>query len=447
MYANSSYVAASQETAPEQTTQILLFVADTHVPDSRYESDYSARPYPPSKKGKQALMRMRYVNSTFRASATRLLFDVDVIASTTFMHLPCSWVSRTLELGQSLVAESVERLNVFFPERGRTDELIDALLHMGCVLPGLVNACKRLKTLGIRGEGYVLGEPPDPGDMFVVDLDESYTCLLKTLVLHLLGQLSVDTRPATFRAFEVELPLAYNYSQLLVMSKRLSYPTFVHHPVSRTPMLQSLTNLHHLGVTITRHSGSAHQRHPNAVYAARFWDFVRLAKMLRSLHVSCADTLDMDAMATDHLTSLRELKLRNIGISQLQLMNLLTRNKMTLRAINLSYVALKSGTWKLTLLRLCEFSYLDHFWMDSCGYDVNGSSRHFAPELGTPQSGSKDIKTCLDEDLSALGHVQRHVNRVRTAARLPLPVYGQSDYRRASLPPLEGMEEIEDLGQ
>lgn len=145
--------------------------------------------------------------------------------------------------------------------------------------------------------------------------------------------------------------------------------------------------------------------------------------------------LGFDRFCIDGLQFLREFRLMRVAISESQLRKLIEQNRTSLKAIQLDMVDLDDGTWESIMLLLCTIPRLHHFYIDSCGYTATEAcSQHALGWLPGPDR-PQNIETFRDRDIFALGHVQRHVNAVRSKAGEPLIT--EVDYRYLNYATLE----------
>ena len=370
----------------------------------------------------------RLINKAFNECVGALLFQEFNATITNTEDGSQRWAARTRQLSRSPLADHIELLKVGFGwdfEPAESD-VESYLFEAADVVPALVHACKKLRILDIRA-------PSVRDDRF--DLSPgavNYQMFMKTLD-HIFRLIYDSTDRTRLDSISISLPLAHDYIELTSKLDRSSCDASMQ---SFSGMMQSIR---HLSASISDFSGqgggryvheptsSGQHNYPNQVHQQHFWDFIRSATNLRSLCLRCTHILDFDQLRIDHFTSLRELSLARVQMSQKHLLDLVAWNSSTLRAIEFQHVQLDSGTWQSTLLHLCSLSRLDHFFVDSCGYTSTGASsmyeNHVLPELDNPL----EIESVHSGDFDALGRLQRHVNAVRTSAGLPL--YTERDYR------------------
>ena len=371
------------------------------------------------------LVNLRLIDRAFHDCATPLLFQsIDARFPAAYSHRsssaePRHWTSRLLDLSESPLASHVRTLNVGFAwSEPASDQIEEYLVEAAFVLPALVRACTKLRTLKIQC-------PCERTSHFRFDHDGLlYRLFLKTIE-HVLRMICRDTNGVCLNTLDMELPLTYDYARL--MSRLVQESPYM----SRDPFSPLMRSIRHLHVAISDASGSYGRRycqeaesdgqtkHPNQAYRDEFWNFVQSAKNLQSLCIRCAHVLDFDLLPTHSLTSLHKLELQRVRMSQEKLVRLTAQSSSFLRVIRLFCVELDSGTWESILLHLCSLPKLVDVSVDSCGYTTSGSSRAFG--LGGPPAGNdpRQIESHRREDSYALGHLKRRVSEIRAAAGLP----------------------------
>ena len=414
--------------------QILQDVADVMDVDSRYVLPIPTV-RPASRFGRPDIARARLVNRTFCNCATPLLFqEFNACYSESYRENATTWASRLLQLSFSPLANHIESITIGFdsyslPSLKNLDEY---LLEGAYILPSLISACRKLRVLDIQSPGKHDRMLPD---------GISYRIFMKTLgqVFRVTCQKADDVN---FDGIKISLPCTHDYIDLISQQFPSDIASLSFHRLMRS--------IRHLDVTVTDSSGNGGQRYwqesesegqvkyPNQSYQNGFWDFIGSAPDLRSLCVRCTHVLDFDRLQINTLVNLQELSLSRVQMSQSHFLRLASQNASTLRAIELGFVQLDSGTWESTLLQLCSLPVLDSFFMESCGYTNAGASCRYAELLLPPPDDPRSIETTHFEDNYGLGHLQRHVNAVRAKARLPL--YTDRDCKAIQL-----LEQLESL--
>ncbi len=400
---------------------------------------------PPSRSGREDLARARLVNKVFRDCATPLLFrKVDVRLPHSADGSPQAWTSRLLLFSASPLVQHVEKLRVGFHRdslrlfdsvehyleddyESEEDYLLeDYLLEAAFIIPLIINACPNLRIVSIKGPRKRLyGSRFQPL--------EAYEVMFAKILDHVFRVLSSRTSNAPLDTIKIALPLTIDYDLFTSWRRRdLS-------EVGGISLSWIMQHIRHLRVKVLDGSGPGGQRYfqsresrghrttPNQGSQQFFWGFIASATNLYSLNLTCSHILKFDNLALDNFTSLRELRLVRVQMSQNRFLQLIAQVAATVRAIELDHIELDSGTWESILQHMCTLPLLDHFFIDACGYTDAGPSSRYRSGLLPPSDAPQSIETRHFEDYDGLSHIQVHVNAVRAAAGLPL--YTDYDYK------------------
>lgn len=124
--------------------------------------------------------------------------------------------------------------------------------------------------------------------------------------------------------------------------------------------------------------------------------------------------MEITEVPTLHLSKLRCLHFEGLAVSPDDLLGLMDRCQGTMRYINLFNVKLTDKTWYYALLRMCKLPHLLDIQMEHCGYHSLGESAHLGRDV-PDENIFQQIETNSQYDRSALGTLQRQVNKIRVA--------------------------------
>jgi hypothetical protein len=207
--------------------------------------------------------------------------------------------------------------------------------------------------------------------------------------------------------------------------------------------------------------------------ADKFFWLVEDALPLESLEMSTSGFSPDDGFPLNRLTNCRRLKVKSISFPIDELVSVISRNRETLRAVELRRNYIRStGSWTDVLLQLCQIPHLTLFHMHHCHYsfhkgpnsdalaqsavgmildadffDMESWDWHilFAERHGLCMDSiyhREDIHThgmfdsVFAPDWHAVGNVQRHILKNRQAQGLPR---APSDYRNIEYEPVEDL--------
>lgn len=372
---------------------------------------FSAQPM--GRAAQDDITSLRLVNKNLHRLSTPILFryfKAHIYPNS--LIPPHAWTARLLEFSQSPVVEEVQYLCIEIETHSSINGLEGDLFEVAFVLPPLVHACKKLIGLKISGShtGIVTMDQNFDPEMFVKTVE------------HIFRRISPNAQYCPLQSLELTLPQTYDFAKLAKISTERSPKPY------RRPLLHIMKDLKHLHLEVTEGSGGTGQRYstsvesrrhrmyPNTLHAIDFFHFATIPDGLHSLSIIATHVLDMDLLETHNLRSLQTLYLNRVKISQETLTSISYRNTSSLKFIQLNDIELKSGTWESVLLDFCSLSSLECFWIHSCGYARDGTSRHLAPGLYPPVDDPQEIESLNHGDLDALGSLQTHVNQVRMLA-------------------------------
>lgn len=367
---------------------------------------------------------LRLVNRTFHRLATPILFKYfDACFSAFGLLMPFTWGARLLEISQNPVVEEVHNMSIGVGCHRSTLGFENYLFEAAFVLPPLVHACKKLKGLRIYAP---------KSDVEITDHEINQSLFMKT-VEQIFRRITPNAQYCTLQSLELTLPLTHDFADMANVSTE-------HSPMPyKRPLLGFMKDLKHLHLAVSDDSGhggdryffseesTGHRMYPNASYARDFFNFASLPDRLHSLSICATHILNMDILKIGTLRSLQTLQLMRVKVSWEILAAISNRNVSTLKSINLHQLELKSGTWEAILLAFCSLSRLERFWITACGYSADGTSRNLALGFYPALGSSIEIESRSEDDLVALGTLQRHVNQVRTLAGYE--PFGDTDYR------------------
>ncbi|KAG8527794.1 uncharacterized protein KY384_007948 [Bacidia gigantensis] len=306
-------------------------------------------------------------------------------------------------------------------------EIIDLIsiqtgVHVDCLetfpddlatnLPVCLKSLPNLQTLSISD--LVFSHPQSSARSAKI---EQYLMTAIQAILH-------HARLDNLEDLRLRLPLTYDFATLA----KAPLPDEQSKPGNDLPTV--MRRLRHLKVGISDTSGPgghmiyfdpptmSQAQWPNVRYAREFFGFLEMAPNIHSLEVSCTHKLDMDKLNVVKFQNLRKLCLNRLTVSPEHLQTLLSQNQTAIRALRLNAIGLKDGTWEEIFISLCSFPRLTQFWVEYCGYDPRGASSGFIDPSITPYDIAKDLVSVHRGDFDALGDLQRHVMRLRDAARL-----------------------------
>lgn len=234
--------------------------------------------------------------------------------------------------------------------------------------------------------------------------------------------------PRTIASLEISLPLTLDFQMLRRwIVKTPALLDLISQLASISLTVNDATG--HGGVRYWETSESENQRqYPNQQYQAGLWDFVQLVPIPSALAIQCTHICDFTRLSHTSFKKLQELKLFRVEISSNTMERVVRESSTSLRAIELDFVELTSGTWSAVLTTLCSLPDLLHCYVDSCGYSATGTSSHFRRPLLPEPDDPEAIETLnVRQDSAALGAVQRHVNSLRK--RRSLEQYSEYEYR------------------
>jgi hypothetical protein len=371
---------------------------------------------------KRDLAHLRLVSRTTCESADPHFFkNVDAIPSRLQEMSAATWRRSILAFSQRPWAKHVRKIDIIFSDSSRqrrfqSAEQREMLAASAYAIPSFVRSCKRLSALDFQVRSHDL----------VTDSKEDRSWSRRILLIMI--ENSIQECPRRLKSLKIRLPLAHDFGAL-------------EHSIRGAPeSLNIMSRLEDLDVAIddgsgpvsSRYNSSAesdeHREFPNRRHQAAFWRFVQLTKVLKMLSVSCTHTLDLGSLPTMGTRFLQELYLSRIEVPWSRLEDLVGGNNVGLRSIQLWLVELTSGRWIDVLFKFCELPELIAFHMDSCGYSSTGAASHRRPGLFPEPDNPQAIETSfLEEDFTALGALQRHVNGLRADACLPL--FTEFDFR------------------
>lgn len=401
--------------------QICYFVA---IRDTSFDSRYDMSIPMPGvcRDSKRDLAHLRLASRTTCESADPHFFkNVDANPARLRKMSVATWRRSLLAFRQRPWVKYVRKIDVIFSDSSGQNRLQGAerreiLVASAYTIPSFVRSCKRLSALDFQVRSHDL----------VTDSKEDRSWSRCILLMMIENSLQECTRRLT--SLKIRLPLAFEFGALERSIRGV--------PESLTMM----SRLDDLDVAITDASGPGvsrynsspesddHREFPNQQYQAAFWRFVHLATALKTLSVSCTHILNLGLLPKIGTRFLQELYLSKVEVPWSRLENLVGGDSVGLRAVQFWCVELTSGRWSDVLLKFCEMPQLIAFHMDSCGYSSTGAASHrrlgLFPEPDNPQA----IETSfVEEDFTALGALQRHVNGLRADACLPL--FTEYDFR------------------
>ncbi|KAM0712410.1 hypothetical protein Q7P37_011506 [Cladosporium fusiforme] len=366
--------------------RICHFVAiDEIYSDSRYT--LSLPTSEPDRQMKRNLGRLRLASKGMCDGASPHFFR-HFNAGPTRDKLPTTkWRQTLLSFSRRPWIRHVRSLNIRF--LGKFEDLAqfqgdgrkELLAAAAYAMPSFVRACVGLTILELRIE------PRDIVSDSRGDRDWS-----RHVFLGMIYNVLQECLP-TLEVLELALPLTCDFRALS-------------QSIAKAPELLGLmSRLEGLYVAVTDSGGSSprygqspqsddHRDFPNWQHQVGFWRFIHHTTTLKALSIHCAHTLSFIPLPTTCTGDLQELELSRVEVPSSMLQSL--------------SVELISERWADVLTSFCDVQCLITFHLES-----------YNPQM---------IETQLwDEDYSALGAVQRHVNGVRAAKSLEL--YPDSEYR------------------
>jgi hypothetical protein len=376
----------------------------------------------PSANSKSDLARFRLASRTTCEGANPYFFEhLDITPPFRRRVLTAEWRQKLLAFGQRPWTKHVQSLEIGFSnpwhDQGlRGDELQELLAAGAYAIPSFVRACGGLSAVKICVRSQDLASDCRGNRNWS-----------RLILLSMIENVLHECTPL-LRSLEIRLPLTRDFEAL-------------NQYVTKAPvLLDIISRLEDLDIAINDASGPGsfryfhspesddHRDFPNRHHEDGFWRFVQLTTALKTLFVSGTHVLNLDMLPDVCTGTLQELYLTGVEVSCSKLDGLVRTNLTKLKSVQLWCVKLTSGRWADVLAKFCELQNLILFGIDSCGYSILGSASHRAQRLLPEPDNPQQIETVFwEEDYSALGALQRHVNGLRAAAHLQL--YSDSDYR------------------
>ncbi|KAH7142787.1 hypothetical protein B0J13DRAFT_596110 [Dactylonectria estremocensis] len=196
---------------------------------------------------------------------------------------------------------------------------------------------------------------------------------------------------------DLSLPLAYDFGHFLNNDTDDSHDT-KRYPIEA--LFQRLKYLRlHCGQSTDDGEGiEFRHRQPNEEYNKYIRQLLPLAPNIHSLTLEGSDRLMLDK------SELAPLRLRTLNLESLSIagnaFTVLIQQSTALNDVILRGVYLESGMWKEILLAMSQ-SPITSFYIETCGYQMEGESAHFRPLDPGSRPSDSYIETTETDDLDA----------------------------------------------
>ncbi|KAF8523580.1 hypothetical protein JB92DRAFT_2827306 [Gautieria morchelliformis] len=158
---------------------------------------------------------------------------------------------------------------------------------------------------------------------------------------------------------------------------------------------------------------------PNARYETSFFNFIALAKNLRSLKISCPQYFDLDRIDRSNLQKLDSMELTCVKAKVGTLLSLLSPRKTSFKHLILQNVQLKSGTWHTIFRHLLTVPTFVAFQVIVSSYSADGESAQYRLRILPPMDDPQEVESLCFDDFFALDDLKTAVAKRRTDVGLP----------------------------
>ncbi|KAJ5304551.1 uncharacterized protein N7443_004211 [Penicillium atrosanguineum] len=351
------------------------------------------------------LAALRFVNRTFRRCASPWLFrHIDARHKQQADMLP---LERLKKISESKYAKHVRQIDIgFAPDivyAGNT--LYDCVMYVGDLQGLLGSYLARFPYI----KALEFHEPPP-----AMDKDH------RTIYIHTVVSTLRYVRFPKLEELEIKFPIGDDF--MLFDPDQQFFQT----NSLRIPIYKVLTRVRHLGLHSCAYTAGVegeevpelitpeYATFPSYIYSSKMFNMINQTCSLESLTISSQDIVKLTEMPISHLSKLRCLHLEGLTLSPNDLLGLMDRCQETMRYIALFNVKLRDKTWYYALLRICKLRHLLDIQMEHCGYYSLGESAHLGHDIPN-ENIFQQIETNSQYDRSALGTLQRQVNKNRVA--------------------------------